>query len=169
MSEDKRRYLREVLDELDRYFDEFEKTVQDSIRSSLSAGESLLRKPVVSGVALGLTPEGRPSVQFFGDRIEGRDGFRTPIYEQMLDENQETLRLIVELPGVEKDAIDISAQEEKVVVKTTQPERKYSVEVPLKNEVDPESGRATYSNGLLDVVFPIRHKTNKGYRRVNIV
>jgi HSP20 family protein len=168
MSEDRRRYLREVLDELDRYFDEFEKTVQDSIRTSLSAGESIFRKPVVTGVAMGLTPQGRPSVQFFGDRFEA-GGFRTPIYEQIMDEVGGTLRLIVELPGVEKEAIDISAREEKIVVQTGQPERKYRVEVPLKNEIDPESGKATYSNGLLDAIFQIRHKTNKGYRRVTVV
>ncbi len=161
--------MMDVLAELDRYFDEFERSVQDSIRASLAAGGSFFTRPVVTGVAMGLTPEGRPSVQFFGDKLEGREGYRTPIYEQLLDDKAGTLRLIIELPGVEKDAIDISAQEGKVVIQTNQTGRKYKVEIPLKNEIDPESGRAAYSNGILDTVFELRQKTNKGYRRVNIV
>jgi HSP20 family protein len=170
MSEQRRRHLRDVLDELDRYFDEFERTVQDSVRASFSAGDEELtaRRPVVTGVTIRWTPEGKPSVQFFGDRFEA-DGLRRPIYEQITDEREGTLRLIVELPGVSREAIDISAQEGKVVIETGGPGRKYRVEIPMKNEIDPESGTATYTNGILDVVFPIRHKTNKGYRRVTVV
>ncbi len=169
MSNEKRRYLREVLDELDRYFDEFERSVQDSVRTSLAAGESFFSRPVISGVAMGLTPEGRPSVQFFGDKLEGHDGYRTPVYEQMLDEKEGRLRLILELPGVQKDGIDISAVEEKVLIQTDRSTRKYRVEIPLKKEVDPESGKATYINGLLDVTFQLRHKANNSYRRVSVV
>lgn len=159
----------DVLDEFDRYFDEFEKSVRDSVRSILTAGGTIFARPIVAGVAMGLTPEGKPSVQFFGDKLEGREGYRTPIYEQLIDEKEGTLRLVIEMPGVEKDAIDISAQEGKVVIHTKQTGRKYVVEIPLMKEIDPESGRATYSNGVLDTVFQLRQKTNKGYRRVNIV
>jgi HSP20 family protein len=169
MSEDRRRFLMDVLDEFDHYFDEFERSVQDSVRSILTAGGTSVSKPIVAGVAMGLTPEGKPSVQFFGDKLEGREGYRTPIYEQLVDEKEGTLRLVIEMPGVEKEAIDISAQEEKVVIHTKQTGRKYDVEIPLTNEIDPESGRATYSNGVLDTVFQLRQKTNKGYRRVSIV
>ena len=160
--------MRDVFDELDRYFDEFERSVQESIRASLTSGDSFKRR-LVAGVTMGVSPQGRPSVQFFGDKRENREGYRTPIYEQLFDKDQGTLRLIIELPGVQKEAIDVSAQDEKVVIRTKQDGRKFEVEIPLQVEIDPESGTATYSNGLLDTVFEVRQKTNKGYRRVSVV
>ena len=37
MSEDMRKNLRDMLDELDRYFEEFENDVQDAVRQRLSS------------------------------------------------------------------------------------------------------------------------------------
>ena len=47
--------------------------------------------------------------------------------------------------------------------------RKYRANIGLKAQVQPDSGKAECRNGVLDVSFSLRDKTNKGYRRVNIV
>ncbi len=169
MERDSRRYLRDIFDELDRYFDEFEKSIQDSVRATIDSGAAAFSRPVVSGVAMGLTPEGKPSVQFFGDRMVGPNGHRTPIYEQVVDDGQGTLKLTVELPGVEKESIDVSATDGKVVIRAEQAERKYEADIPLEREIDAESGNATFHNGILSLSFSIRDKDNKGYRRVSVV
>ena len=169
MSEDKRRNLRDMLDELDHFFDDFEKSVEEAIRSSVNTGQKVFSRPVVAGMAMGVGPEGKPTIHFFGDKLVGPDGFRAPIYEQVLDEKDGKLRLLVELPGVEKEDIQISALEDKVSLAAENGERKYKIEVPLEREIDPESGTATLRNGLLEVIFGIRDNTNKGYRRVTIV
>jgi len=169
MEQDNRRYLREILAELDRYFDEFEKTMQDTIRAAIDSGTAAVSKPVVSGVAMGFGPEGKPSVQFFGDRMVGPNGYRTPIYEQSMDESHGTLRLTVELPGVEKENIEVSAREGSVLITAEKEERRYRVDVPVIREVDVESAAATFHNGILSLSFSIRDKNNKGYRRVSVV
>lgn len=169
MEEERRRYLRDILDELDRYFEEFERSIEEALRSSISSGRKVFSKPVVAGFAMGVGPEGRPTVQFFGDKFLGPDGYRTPIYEQVVDEKEGKLRLLVELPGVDKDGIDISALEDKVIIKVENHNRKYNAEISLKREIDPDSSKATYKNGLLEVIFNLRDKTNKGYRRVRVV
>ena len=51
----------------------------------------------------------------------------------------------------------------------TKGERNYKMELTLQNAIDPESGTASYTNGVLEVVFKLRDKTNKGYRRVKVV
>jgi HSP20 family protein len=169
MSEDRRKYLKEILDEFDRYFEDFEKSVEDAIRTGFSNSQQFFSKPVVKGMALGVGPEGRPTISFFGDNTKTPDGFRSPIVEQMVDEKEGTLRLVVELPGIEKQDIQLSALEDKVSIQAEDADRKYRVEVELQREIDPESGNATYRNGLLDVVFKQRDKANKGYRRVRVV
>ena len=169
LSEERRRYLRDMLDELDRYFDEFERSMEEAVRSSVNMGQKAFSKPVVTGMAMGFGPEGKPRIQFFGDNPVGPDGYRAPIYEQVVDEKEGNLRLLVELPGVEKEDLQISALEERVTLEAAKGERLYRSEIPLQREIDPDSGEATYKNGLLEVVFKLRDKTNKGYRRVKVV
>jgi len=169
MSEDRRKYLKEILDEFDRYFDDFEKSVEDAIRSGFSSGQEFFSKPVVKGMALGIGPEGKPTISFFGDNAKTPGGFRSPICEQMADDKEGTLRLVVELPGIDKQDIQLSALEDKISLQAEEGERKYKMEIALQREIDPESGNATYRNGLLDVVFKQRDKANKGYRRVRVV
>jgi HSP20 family protein len=158
-----------MLDDLDRYFDEFERSVEDVIKTSINTGQKVFSRPVVAGMAMGVGPEGKPSIQFFGDNLIGPDGFRAPIYEQLVDDAQGTLRLLIELPGVEKEDVQVSALDDKVTLQAERGERRYRVEVRLQREIDAESGTASYKNGLLEISFKIKDKTNKGYRRVTIV
>jgi HSP20 family protein len=169
MSEERRRNLRDMLDELDHYFEEFERSVEEAVKSSVNTGQKAFSKPVVAGMAMGFGPEGKPRIQFFGDNLIGPDGFRAPVYEQVTDEKEGTLRLLFELPGVEKEDVVISALDDKVTLEAVRGDRRYRVEVPLQGEIDPDSGTASYKNGLLEAVFKLRDKTNKGYRVVKIV
>ncbi len=168
MSEDRRKDLRDMLDELDRYFEEFEKDIQDTVRSSISAARGPT-KPYVAGFSFKMGPGGKPSIQFFGDSPTQGGGFRSPMSEQMLDEKNGLLRLVLDMPGVEKEDIQVEATEDTAVIKAEKVNRKYRVELNLKAEVDPESGKAEYRNGVLEISFSLRDKANKGYRRVNIV
>ncbi len=168
MSEE-RKNMRDMLDEVDKFFEEFERALEDTIRSSVSTGQKAFSKPVVAGMAMGLGPEGKPRIQFFGDNLIGPDGYRSPIYEQVIDEKEGNLRLLVELPGVEKEDVQLSALDDKVSLEAAKGERKYRMELSLQNPIDPESGKASYANGILEIVFKLRDKTNKGYRRVNVV
>jgi len=165
---EERKNLRDMLDELDRFFQDFERSIEQTIKDSVNTGQKAFSKPVVAGMAMGLGPEGKPRIQFFGDNLVGPDGFRAPIYEQIVDAKQGTLRLVVELPGVEKEDVQISALEDRVSLSAAKADRKYKMDLTLQNAIDPESGTATYSNGVLETVFKIRDKTNKGYRPVKV-
>jgi HSP20 family protein len=120
-------------------------------------------------MAMGFGPEGKPRIQFFGDNLIGPDGFRAPIYEQIIDEKEGNLKLLVEMPGVSKEDLQISALEDNVTLEAAKDERKYRTEIDLQRDIDPDSGSASFNNGLLEVVFKLRDNTNKGYRRVRVV
>jgi HSP20 family protein len=158
-----------MLDEVDQYFEEFERAVEEVVRSSVNTGQKALSKPVVTGMAMGLGPEGKPRIQFFGDNLIGPDGFRAPIYEQVLDPKEGSLRLLIELPGVDKENVQLSALEDRVTVEAVAGDRRYKTEIELQRDIDPDSGEASYTNGLLEVAFKLRDNTNKGYRRVRVV
>jgi HSP20 family protein len=166
---EERKTMRDMLNELDKFFEEFERSLEETIRSSVTTGQKAFSKPVVAGMAMGFGPEGKPRIQFFGDNLVGPDGYRAPIYEQIVDLNGGTLKLLVELPGVEKEDVQVSALEERLTLEAAKGERKYRAEIALQNAIDPDSGTATYSNGVLEIVFKLRDKTNKGYRKITIV
>ncbi|MGD0145610.1 MAG: Hsp20 family protein [Nitrososphaerales archaeon] len=168
MSEDRRKNLKDMLDELDKYFEEFEKDVQDVVRSGISAVHSQT-EPYVAGFSFSFGPEGRPNVQFFGDSPLHHDGFRSPMNEQVLDGKKGLLKLVLDMPGVEKSDIEVEATEDKAVVTAERGPRKYKADISLKAQVQPDSGKAEFNNGVLEISFSLRDKTNKGYRRVNIV
>jgi HSP20 family protein len=167
-NEDRRRNLRDMLDELDRYFEELERDIQEAVRGALAEG-GILARPFVAGFSMKVGPEGRPSIEFFGDDPQANDGYRSPIHEQILDEKQGTLKLVFDIPGVEKEGIQISATESSVLVTAEGGNRKYKSEVRLRSEVDPDTGKAEYRNGVLEISFSLRDKANKGYRRVSVV
>lgn len=168
MSEDMRKNLRDMLDELDRYFEDFENDMQEAVRQRLS-GTKLFSKPFVAGFQMRIGPEGKPSIQFFGDNPQQGNGWRSPMSEQIVDEKSGTLRLVVDLPGVEKGDIEITATEESAAVKAERGNRKYKTEAALRAKVDPDSGKAEFKNGVLEISFSLKDKANKAYRRVNVV
>ena len=167
MSTDKRRNLRDMLDELDHYFDEFEKDVQEMMRGSMSSMED--SKPFMAGFSFKLGPEGRPSFQVFGDSLTGKDGYRSPLTEQFLDTKDGRLNLVLDMPGVEKNQIRIDTTDESAIVTAENETRRYRAEVGLKARVNPETAKAEYRNGVLDISFSLKDKDNKGFKRVDIV
>jgi HSP20 family protein len=114
-------------------------------------------------------PEGKPSVQVFGNNPIRGGGSRSPINEQLVDEKSGTLRILLEMPGVEKQEINVESTEESAVIKAENGERKYRAELRLKAPVRPESGKAEYRNGVLEILFSLKDKANKGFKRVNVV
>jgi HSP20 family protein len=167
-SEDNRRSIRDALDELDRYFEEMEDDIQEAVRRGFTQTRGTFG-PFMAGFSFELGPEGKPSIQFFGDNPTQTEGYRSPLWEQVVDDKSGTLRLVVDMPGVEKENIEISVAVTKAVIRAEHQDRKYRGEIDLRAEVDPDSGKAEYRNGVLEILFSLRDKTNKGFKKVNIV
>lgn len=165
---DERRRFRDILDEIDKIMAEMEREIEDSIRNFLKFEGSTFNKPIIYGFSLSLDPEGTPVLRTFGDLKPGLRGYREPVSDQILDEQRGELRLVVELPGVEKGDIQLNALEDSVSLSAEHGERKYKAEIPLKAKVDPTKAKASFQNGVLEVLFPLKEKTNKGFHRINI-
>jgi HSP20 family protein len=167
MSEDKRKELRDVLDELEHYFEGFQKEIEDAVKSNIFGGDQSAW-PFVAGFSFNMGPEGRPSLQVFGNNPIRADGFRSPISEQVVDQNNGNLHILLEMPGVEKEDINVEATEDSAVIRAENGEKKYRAELQLQAQVRPESGKAEYKNGMLEISFSLKDKANKGFRRVNV-
>ena len=98
-----------------------------------------------------------------------------PLYE--LRETRESMILLVDLPYVEKEGIQLRVDKHSIdlTAELRQPVRyerwgtsqrecefnKLSTMIQLPTEVDPEAARAKFSNGILTVQLPKKIKKNK--------
>ena len=166
IDEERRKAMRDAMDEFDRYMEEMGKHIEEAVKESL---DSLQSHPFVSGFSFRMGPGGKPSVQVFGDKLLDQEGYRAPLSEQILDDKAKTLRVVLDMPGVEKNDIKVDATGDSVVVVAERGARKYKSELSLKSEIRPDSGRAEYKNGVLEISFSLKDKPNKDFKRVDIV
>lgn len=121
--------------------------------------------PYVYGWSLRVGPDGKPHFEEFGN-VPSMPGAReaTGIREPLVDviEEDKTLSITAEVPGVSKEDIDLEITEDTVTIKVEKEERKYYKEVALPCEVDASSAKASYQNGVLDIELKKAKAKKKG-------
>ncbi len=92
--------------------------------------------------------EGQSSGGFGSGGVESSATTHVDVYEE-----EDTVRLVADLPGVSKSDISLQSDGEVVMISATTDTREYDERVSLPAPVDPETGSATYNNGVLEVTF----------------
>ena len=154
----------EFMRELDREFEEEFRWISDHAPKELirerSSKEGTVREfgPFVYGYSVTIGPEGKPSIREFGNIKPGLSIGRPAIQlkserEPVIDviQDEKTVKIIAELPGVKKEDIQLTTREDNLALHVEGVTRKYFKEVELPVEVDPNSAKATYVNGVLEV------------------
>jgi HSP20 family protein len=130
--------------------------------------------PFVYGYSMSIGPDGKPNVQEFGNvkpsRRPGAFGIQQPALEPketrepLVDviNEQTQVRVVAELPGVEKSDIKTSINEDQLTIKVDSPTQKYYKEVKLPTGVDPDSSKASYNNGVLEITLRKMQPRPKG-------
>jgi HSP20 family protein len=153
--------------EMEREFEDIEKTVpKDLIREYNTPQGGHVREvgPLVYGYSMTVGPDGKPKVKEFGNiKPARRYGFGTGFGRPEISGEMEPLadvtttdkeiKVVIEMPGLSKDKIKLDAYEDKVEVKSIDPQRKYHRIVELPPEADIETARCAYNNGILEVTF----------------
>jgi HSP20 family protein len=70
-----------------------------------------------------------------------------------IHEDGETVRVVADLPGVAKEAIDLTCDGKHLTIRAAGNRREYDERVHLPVRVDEHSASATYNNGILEVTF----------------
>ena len=163
-------FIKDLLDD-ERVMDDLRRMTEEMMRMFSTAQPG---KPFVHGFKIQYGPDGKPKIEDFGNKP-----IKTPAGEQLISEEREPLTdiiegdedvaITVELPGVEKEDIDLNATNEAIEIKVDTPHRKYHKKLALPCDVIPKTTKATYKNGILDIVLKRKEKKKpgEGYR-VNI-
>jgi len=73
-----------------------------------------------------------------------------------VNEKEQSLKVVAEMPGVQKEDIELQSTEDSLTIKARNKDRNYETTVPLNSPVEPNSAKATYRNGVLEVVLKLK-------------
>ena len=116
------------------------------------------------GYTVTVGPDGRPVVQEYGNIKPALDGQNQPAIETIVDEKEKTVKLIAEMPGVEKSDFKVLVDDGIVNIQAQHGEKKYHTRASLEHKVDEDSASATYKNGILQIVFKLADVKETGKR-----
>jgi len=115
--------------------------------------------PGFYGYTMTTDPDCKPVVHEYGNVQPDRlptENKREPLIETLVDEKEKTLKIVAEMPGVEKNDVSVVVGDDKVIhIDAERGEKNYHVKVPNKHKVDAESPKATNKNGILELVFKL--------------
>ena len=160
-------------DEFDRLFKQMSSSfmnLDDVFEMLKNAGN--MSGPIFYGYTMTAGPDGKPVVNEYGNvkpNILPAQEKREPLIDTLVDEKEKTLKVVAEMPGVEKSDVNVVVGADKVIhIDAERGEKKYHVKVPIKHKVDAESPKATYKNGILELVFKLEDEKSNG-KTVNVL
>ena len=155
------------MDTLDSIIEEMERDFEIVLRGALDSQEKF-EKPLYYGFSVQIGDDGHPVILTYGNTGLSEEGTREPIYEEILDPTKGQTRLVIELPGIEKEDLELNCTEDTANIKASRGDRKYLSTIKLKEKIEPETASAKYRNGVLDVTFSLKGKDIKGQSKIKI-
>jgi len=151
---------------IDEMMERMMRDVEELFRE-VREGEIKKKKPVVRGFSITIGPDGEPIIREFGTKsVTPEAGIeeRRPLVD--IIETDDEIQVIAEIPGVRKEDIELNATERALEIKSEGEKRRYYEKVDLPAEIDPDSVKATYNNGILEVTM--KKKSRKEGRRIKV-
>jgi HSP20 family protein len=63
------------------------------------------------------------------------------------------VKVVVEMPGITKENVRVSAYNDSIEISTEGSQRKYRKVIELPSEADMNTARSTFNNGILEILF----------------
>ena len=166
--------INEMMKEMEKEFMQFkdiEKQIpKDLIREQKSPDGSVKKEigPIVYGYSMTIGPDGKPVIREFGnvrrtdEPLKGITDKREPLVDVVDGDKQ--VRIIAEVPGVNKEDIDIRVDGRALVISVDTPNRKYEKRLQLPETALVDGAKSSYNNGILEITFPKKSGEGSGVR-----
>lgn len=171
-----KKYTNWIFDDIFRDFEEEFREIEEDIARIFGEVRKVPKenkgiKPFIYGFAVNLGPDGEP-------RIERFSNINTDYDDKTIDDNIEPLvdvielekdiRVVAEIPGVSKEDINLNAGQETLEIRVDTANVRFHKVVSLPTKVMPENAKASYKNGVLEVVLPRLQESGDSSKRISI-
>jgi HSP20 family protein len=164
--------MREVERAFSEQFKDFEKELPKNLVRESRMPDGGVKKemgPFVYGYSVTIGPDGKPVVREFGNVRSGEDrplkaiqDKREPLVDVITSGTD--VRVIAEMPGVNKEDINVTVNEKAMTISVDREDRGYYKKLELPGIVDPKGARSTYNNGILEVTIPLKSSGEGGIK-----
>jgi HSP20 family protein len=175
----KRRRANSWFPDLDGAMREIERMMQEALRDTEErVPKNVIRErkledgstvreigPIVYGYSVKIGQDGKPVVRKFGN-VDSSPGFlgggltvkeqREPLLDIIT--GSEDITIVAELPGVNKEDLQLKADNKSLTLESVAGERQYQKKIDLPDEIEPNTGKSTYKNRILEVSFKRKSK-----------
>lgn len=147
-------------DEFDGLFKKMSRSfmnLDDIFEESRESG-NLVSGPVFYGYTMTIGPDGKPILKEYGNVKPGllpTSAKREPLVDTLIDEKEKEVKLVAEMPGVEKSDLKIVVDGKIVNIDAEHGDKKYHAKVPLQQRVNKDTATANYKNGILELKFKL--------------
>jgi HSP20 family protein len=174
----------ETRKDMERTFSEQFKNIENKVTKDLvreyetpEGGKVREVGPIVYGYSMTIGPDGKPKIREFGNvksPFAVRGFFEQPSLsaerEPLIDisSTDKEVIIVAEMPGISKEKIRIDAYDNSVEIKSEDPNRKYHKTIEVPDDIDIESARSNYNNGILEITFKKKEQQKPKGRQINI-
>ena len=182
------RNFNEIQSLMQKMFEQYDKsnssdntTSKELVKEYEASDGSKIRQvgPIVYGYSMTIGKDGKPVIQEFGNVRPSKGGFGmsgrtgpelTNEREPLVDIRTTNDRVIVvlEMPGVKKEDIKLNAFKDSIEVQSNDPTRRYYKRIHLSEEVDIDSAKSTFNNGILEITFNKKEETKSKGKEIRI-
>ena len=154
--------------------DQFEKTFRRLSSPFFSMGD-VFENPNVAAQTIGpyyygyiktVGEDGVPHVTEWGNTKPSNSladsTVRDPYVDVSVNEQEHTLKIVSEMPGIEKSDIKLNVSDKLVLLSAQHGDRKYEKKIPLPSKVDENSAKARYTNGVLELTITLAKEKPQG-------
>lgn len=133
-------------------FDNLEKLMDDLMRNLEEDPEFQKDRTTVTGISIRISKDGKPFMQELAGNLKPKlaPKVREPLVDVRSD--SERVAIIAELPGVQKEQLDIRLDGAKLSISADSAEPFFKqIALPFQVEENPE--RTSFNNGILELAF----------------
>lgn len=159
-------------EQIDREFSDAEDMLNRMFKTVTESGNADSQtQPYFYGYQITVGPEGKPHIREFGNVRPSQKGLveqsaiREPLVDSSINEKESILVITAEMPGITKEDVKVTMEEGLVTIHAEKGTKKYHTELPVDNELDADSTKASYINGVLELKIqfkkPIKSKSKE--------
>ena len=149
----------------DRFFEQIEKEfseAEDMLNKMFNAvaesgTDGKHTQPYFYGYQVTVGADGKPNIREFGNIRPSQKGLieqnevREPLVDTSINEKENTMIITAEMPGITKEDVKVTMEEGLVKINAEKGNKKYHTELPVDKELDEDTTKASYINGVLEL------------------